>query len=75
MSIMPFGMRGNGEFERKEEIILNEIRIRGRATINVTLHLCKLHALLISLVFLVFVVIFVELLTTFCLRSSSPPLQ
>ena len=39
MSIMPFGMRGNGEFERKfEEIILNEVRMEGRATIKVTLH-------------------------------------
>ena len=40
-SILPFGMEGNGGFERKfeeiwEEIILNEIRMRGRATANVT---------------------------------------
>ena len=43
MSIMPFGMRGNGEFERKfEEIILNEVRMEGRATIKVTLNVAIL---------------------------------
>ena len=49
MSIMPFGMRGNGEFERKfEEIILNEVRMEGRATIKVTLNVGNLIHWLLS---------------------------
>ena len=49
MSIMPFGMRGNGEFERKfEEIILNEVRMEGRATIKVTLNVANLTHWLLS---------------------------
>ena len=38
-SVLPSGMGGNGEFDEeiREEIILNEVRLGGRATINVTL--------------------------------------
>ena len=38
-SILPSGMGGKEEFERKfkKKIILNEVKMRGRATINVTL--------------------------------------
>ena len=41
-------MGGSGEFERKfveilEEVILNEVRMRGRATINVTLQSAFTH--------------------------------
>ena len=51
--VLPAGLGGNGEFERKseeiwEEIIQNEVSLGGSFTINVTLALYKSFLLLLT---------------------------